>query len=140
MRLRLMHNAYDQVTTSYALSSVGRAELRQKYRSHRTENYGALSFAPPVEILYKDRIDFEFKYTPDYQDELPAAEVLKILEEEEEEEEDYLEPDLTQESIEANELFLKIDEMLAISYEERTKKDVFRNIYTISKTELTKTG
>ena len=140
MRLRLMHNAYDQVTTSYALSSVGRTELRQKYRSHRTENYGALSFAPPVETLYKERIDFEFKYTPDYQDELPAAEVLKILEEEEEEEEDYLEPDLTQESIETDELFIKIDEMLAISYEERTKKDVYRNIYTISKTELTKTG
>lgn len=51
-----MHNAYDEVITSYSLSSIGFNELSQKYRSHRTEKYVALSFAPAIETLKKELV------------------------------------------------------------------------------------
>lgn len=105
MSTRPLNNAYIEVTTSYALSSIGCNELRKKYQSYRTENYGALPFAPQIEKLIDERSCFEFKNNPDYQGEILKCNTLKTSEEEK------YEPDLSPQNIESNDLFDNIDEM-----------------------------
>lgn len=123
MRTRLLNNAYIEVTTAYALSNIGRNELRKRYQSYKTENYGALSFAPQNEKLKDERSCFEFKNTPDYQGEIPKGDTLKTSEEEE------YEPDLSPQNIEPNDLLDNIYKMLATPYQTRILSDVYKNIY-----------
>lgn len=64
IRARFKHNAYKTVMTCFALSGIGRNEIRRKYYGIRTENPYALSFSPHYDTLQHERERFEFKNTP----------------------------------------------------------------------------
>lgn len=132
--------------TSYALSSVGRAELKNKYKGIKTVDPYILSFTTPTESLYKERISFEHKKVPmldgitqDIQFDDNVTDSLS--EEEEKSDDENLEKLINDQSFEIS---VKInDEMkkyAKIPFENRINDDIIKNIYQIVKNELVELG
>ncbi|KAK8886853.1 hypothetical protein M9Y10_037886 [Tritrichomonas musculus] len=136
MRSRLSHNKINETITAYALSSLGRNELRNKYRGYRTQNISALTFTTIIETLKEERIIFEKKYNPDVEEESVIENTSEIFEEEDSD----IEPNDLENQLETDDLHLEIDEIMNVPFEERILKDIYKNIYQISKSELVRAG
>ena len=158
MRLKLKHNALEITITSYALSSVGRAELRKKYAGIRTVMPYTLSFTTPCESIYIERTKFEKKKIPLFTEEFQEEEETVVesskasieqdeddLVQEMEDQEDYFNEDeneLLEKELNNQDLIIsqkmngEFILIMKTPYEERVKQDIFKDIYHISQTTL----
>lgn len=142
MRIRILNNSYNETLTAYCLSSPGRAEIREKYKSVRTKCPYTLSLTTPVEKLRDERIKFEHKQTPLYTGEVPFVPSDTPAEEEDEEEdiESVFQKDVLTLADGEEDLSMKINELKNKTFEARIRIDIYQNIYQTAKNELIKTG
>lgn len=149
MRVKLKHNAYNYVITSYVLSPNGRIELRKKYQGIKTEPPFIFPFCAPIESLYKERISFERKKVPilneivqDKDSEAPN-DINDISEPYEDAQDDFekLEKTLDDPTFEMpQKLNLEYEKYYAIPFADRIDDDIYKNIYHVAKNELLQLG
>lgn len=135
MRLRIMNNAYSESVTAYALSGLGRAELRRKFDGIKTKNGSALSLTTFVKSLYNERMIFEKKLTPMYTDNIPIDNPQYFSEIDSEEE-----MELIAQNSDFDQIKNDFNEIMKIPFEERILHDVYKNIYNITSKELKSKG
>lgn len=76
------------------------------------------------------------KYHPDVEEESVTENTYEIFEEEDSD----IEPNDLENQLATDDLHLEIDEIMNVPFEERILKDIYKNIYQISKSELVRAG